>query len=77
MSATTAINIQEAKTSLSRLINAALQGEEVVIANRGIPVVRLEPVRQSGKRQLGFIKGTLPESFFEPLSDEELQSWAL
>ncbi|GHU10510.1 antitoxin [Betaproteobacteria bacterium] len=77
MSATTAINIQEAKTSLSRLINAALQGEEVVIANRGVPVVRLEPVRQSGKRQLGFIKGTLPESFFEPLSDEELQSWAL
>jgi prevent-host-death family protein len=75
MSATTTVNIQEAKTHLSRLISAAIQGEEVVIANRGIPAVRLEPVCQSGKRPLGFVKGTLPASFFDPLSDEELQAW--
>ena len=77
MTASTTVNIQEAKTTLSRLINAAMQGEEIIIANRGMPVVRLEPVRQPEKRQLGFIKGTLPESFFDPLPDEELQAWAL
>jgi len=73
----TTVNIQEAKTHLSRLLNAAVRGEEVLIANRGIPVVRLEPVSQPGKRPLGFVAGTLPASFFDPLSDEELQAWAL
>ena len=73
----TTVNIQEAKTHLSRLVNAAVHGEEVVIAHRGVPVVRLEPIRQLGKRPLGFVKGSLPESFFDPLPDEELQGWAL
>jgi prevent-host-death family protein len=77
MVTTLTVNIQEAKTHLSRLVSAAAQGNEVVIANRGVPIVRLEPVRQAKKRQLGFVKGTLPESFFDPLPDEELQSWAL
>ena len=35
------VNIYEAKTNLSRLIQAALDGEDVVIANRGKPLVRL------------------------------------
>ena len=73
----TTVNIQEAKTHLSRLVNAAAHGEEVVIAHRGVPVVRLEPIMQPGKRPLGFVKGSLPESFFDPLPDEELQDWAL
>ena len=73
----TTVNIQEAKTHLSRLVNAVAHGEEVVIAHRGVPVVRLEPIRQPGKRPLGFVKGSLPESFFDPLPDEELQGWAL
>ncbi|MDR3220684.1 MAG: type II toxin-antitoxin system prevent-host-death family antitoxin [Candidatus Accumulibacter sp.] len=77
MSATVTVNIQEAKTQLSRLVRAAARGEEVVIANRGVPVVRLEAVRQAEKRQLGFVKGALPESFFDSLPDEELQAWAL
>lgn len=38
------INILEAKNRLSQLIKAALGGEEVVIANRGAPMVRLVPV---------------------------------
>jgi prevent-host-death family protein len=74
---TVTVNIQEAKTHLSRLVNAAIQGDEVVIANRGVPVVRLEPVKSPEKRPLGFVKGTLPDSFFDPLPDEELQAWTL
>lgn len=57
--------------------NVATHGEEVVIAHRGVPMVRLEPIDPPGKRPLGFIKGTLPESFFEPLPEEELQAWSL
>ena len=39
------VNILEAKNRLSQLIKAAQAGEEVVIANRGEPVVRLVPAR--------------------------------
>jgi prevent-host-death family protein len=70
-----AINMQEAKTRLSRLVAAAVAGEDVMIANRGEPVVRLVPVRQATTRSLGFIKGKLPESFFDPLPEEEWQAW--
>ena len=41
-------NILEAKNNLSRLIKAAQAGEDVVIANRGKPVVRLVPVPDAG-----------------------------
>ncbi len=39
------VNILEARNQLSRLIKAALAGEEVIIANRGEPVVRIVPAR--------------------------------
>ena len=42
-------NILDAKTRLSQLIRAAEKGEEVVIANRGEPIVRLVPVRQADR----------------------------
>lgn len=52
-------SIHEAKTQLSKLIQKALAGEEVIIAKAGKPVVRLVPVEQSpGQRQLGGWKGT-------------------
>lgn len=40
-------NMLEAKSQLSRLVQAALAGEDVVIANKGVPVVRLVKVSQS------------------------------
>lgn len=40
----TTVNVGQAKTDLSRLIAAALAGEEVEIARNGVPVVRLVPV---------------------------------
>jgi prevent-host-death family protein len=74
---TVTVNMMEAKTQLSKLVELAVGGEEVVIANRGKPMVRLQPV---GKRQrpLGFLPGPdLPDSFFEPLPEDELRAWGL
>mgnify|MGYP003388361796 CR=1 FL=1 len=42
------VNMLEAKNQLSRLVKAAQAGEEVIIANHGVPVVRLQPVASSG-----------------------------
>ena len=70
--------IHEAKTNLSKLIEQACQGEEVVIARGPEPVVRLVPIADvKGRRQPGALRGKLrvgPE-FFEPLTDEELAHW--
>jgi prevent-host-death family protein len=41
------VNMLEAKNQLSRLVKAALAGEEVIIANHGVPAVRLLPVAQA------------------------------
>jgi prevent-host-death family protein len=70
------VNMQDAKTQLSRLVAIAVKGETVIIANRGVPAVKLEPVDKPKKRQMGFVKGTLPESFFDALP-EEAKAWGL
>lgn len=46
-------NIHEAKSQLSKLVDRALKGEEVIIARAGTPVVRLVPVRQSDTPRRG------------------------
>jgi prevent-host-death family protein len=52
------VTIHEAKTQLSRLIAAAERGEEVIIARRDKPVVRLSMVEEfSGKTRIGGLKG--------------------
>ncbi len=72
------VTIHEATTNLSRLIEKACQGEEIVIARGSQPVVRLVSVKDAkGHRKLGSLRGKLkvgPE-FFEPLPSEELGSW--
>jgi prevent-host-death family protein len=74
---TVTMNMQEAKTNLSKLVNAALAGDEVVIANRGVPAVKLVPYERPKKRELGFVKGdeSWDDAFFDPLPEEELQLW--
>jgi prevent-host-death family protein len=67
------VNIHAAKTQLSRLVDAAAAGEEIIIAKSGKPVARLGPLlgpRQ--KRRLGILAGKLrvPEDFDAPLPDE-------
>lgn len=68
--------VHAAKSQLSKLIEAALRGEEVVIARGSRPVVRLVPLPQSGFR-LGVMKGKLDTSpdFHEPMSEDELRAW--
>ena len=72
------VTIHQAKTNLSRLIEKACHGEEIIIARGPEPVVRLVPVATTkGRRKLGILKGKLivgPE-FFEPLPDDELSRW--
>jgi antitoxin (DNA-binding transcriptional repressor) of toxin-antitoxin stability system len=47
----------------------------VVIARDGKPVVRLVPVAAPAPREVGFVTGSVPDSFFEPLPDDELTAW--
>ncbi len=72
------VKIHHAKTHLSRLIEQACEGEEIIIARGDQPLVRLQPLREKkGQRKPGSMKGKLeigPE-FFEPLPEDELQAW--
>ncbi len=74
----TTVKIHHAKTHLSRLIEKACSGEEVIISRGDEPLVRLQPLREKkGQRKPGSMKGKLkvgPE-FFEPLPEAELKSW--
>jgi prevent-host-death family protein len=55
---TTQVNVYEAKTRLSQLLDQAVAGDDVVIARNGRPVVRLIPVTAaSARRQRGAWKG--------------------
>lgn len=69
-------NVHAAKSQLSKLIDAALAGEEVVIAKGSRPVVRLVAIPQSGFR-LGILAGKVgtPPDFLEPLPIEDLDAW--
>ena len=71
------VNVHDAKTNLSRLLAQVEAGEEVIIARRGRPVVRLVPYKVQGKRQPDVLKGriVIPDSFFDPLPERELKAW--
>ena len=72
------VNTHEAKTHLSRLLRRVAAGEEIIIANRGIPVARLVPVStQKPKRQLGAYGDTIKiaDDFDAPLPDEILDAF--
>jgi prevent-host-death family protein len=71
------VNIHQAKTQLSKLIDAAERGEEVIIARDNVPVVRLIPVPK-GKFRFGslahVLTGPIPD-FLEPMPEDELRLW--
>ena len=69
------INIHEAKTNLSKLLERVRAGEEIVISRRGVPIARLCPLKSPKKRSPGLLKGVVDEAFFVPLPDEELDAW--
>ena len=68
------VNIHAAKTQLSRLVEAAAGGEEIIIAKAGKPVAKLGPLtnRKSGKRKLGILEGKIqvPDDFDTMFEDE-------
>ena len=72
------INVYDARAKLSRLIDRAVAGEEIVIARNGRPLVRLTPVGEKPlARKPGALKGLfeVPDSFFEPLPDDVLDAF--
>lgn len=68
------VNIHEAKTQLSRLLEAAGRGEDVIIARNGQPVARLVPYA-AARRRPGAARGRgrLTVDFFAELPAEELR----
>jgi prevent-host-death family protein len=70
----TTLNVHEAKTHLSKLLERVEAGEEVVIARAGRPVARLVPFAQRGKRALGLDVGAgfIAPDFDAPLPDDVL-----
>ena len=72
------VNVHAAETQLSKLIERALAGEEIVIARDSQPVVKLVALENAEPtRQFGALKGELVvlDEFFEPLPDDELAAW--
>ena len=71
------VNVHQAKTELSRLLARVEAGEDVVIARRGKPVARLVACMAPIKRQPDVLKGKIvvPDTFFDPLPEEELTAW--
>ena len=60
-------NVAEAKAHLSQLLEAALKGEDVIVARAGKPLVRLVPVIAPAARDLGFLDLPTPDERFDPL----------
>jgi prevent-host-death family protein len=71
-------NVYEAKTHLSRLLERAEAGEEIIITRHGRPVARLGPVRvRKQPRELGLLRGRIrmAKDFDEPLPDDVLAAF--
>lgn len=74
----TVVNIHEAKTHLSRLVEEVSAGKELVIAKAGKPIAKLVPIRPpKPARKPGFLKGKIRISrdFDKPLPDELLDAF--
>jgi len=70
------VNIHEAKTQFSQLVDRAHAGEEIVVAKDGKPWARLVPLAAPSARQPGLLRGLrVGPAFDEPLPDEELDVW--
>lgn len=72
------VNIYEAKTRLSQLVDAAAGGDDVIIARAGKPVARLTRLeRRPRKRRLGLLDGRfkIPDDFNRPLPEDVLRAF--
>lgn len=73
------VNIHAAKTHLSRLVEKAAAGEEIIIAKAGTPIAKLGPLAaiEQKTRRLGLLAGriTIPADFDAPLPDQVLDAF--
>lgn len=75
------INLHQAKSELSALVSRAEAGEEIVIARRNKPAVKLVPVAATPKKPrvpgaLAHLRGKIPDLlFFDPLPEAEVRAW--
>ena len=72
------VTVHEAKTTLSKLIERAERGEEIVIARRKTPVAKLVGLHAPAQsRKFGSMRGRarVTEAFFEPLPAAEREGW--
>ena len=72
------VTMHEAKTNLSRIIEEARAGVDIVIARGKVPLVRLIPLdRPPVERRFGAMRGQfqIHDSFFDPLPESDLKSW--
>ena len=70
------VNIYDAKTQLSRLVDRAASGEEILIARAGTPVARLVPLEDAAPRLPGLLRGlAVPDALFAPLDADEAAAW--
>ncbi|MBS0512423.1 MAG: type II toxin-antitoxin system prevent-host-death family antitoxin [Proteobacteria bacterium] len=72
------VNVHEAKTQFSRLLEQAHAGQEIILAKAGKPYARLVPLatEEITGRKPGRLAGRrLSEAFFEPLPPDELAAW--
>jgi prevent-host-death family protein len=71
------VNIHEAKTQFSQLVDRAHAGEEIVVAKDGEPWARLVPLAAPTARQPGLLRGLrIDPAFDEPLPEDELDAWS-
>jgi prevent-host-death family protein len=76
------INVHEAKTHFARLLERALQGEEIIVAKHGKPLVRLTPVHPNGlePRRFGRRPTVLTDeakrNALAPLGEDDLGEWS-
>ena len=71
------LNLYEAKTQLSALVDAAAAGDEIIIAKNGQPMAKLVAFRGKAKRKPGRLKGKIwiADDFDAPMTDQELEAW--
>jgi len=72
------VNMHEAKTTLSQLVEQVENGEDVVLARAGTPVARLVALPRAAPRRLGAWSGRvrMTDDFDAPLPDAELDRWS-
>jgi prevent-host-death family protein len=69
------VNVHEAKTHFSKLIEKVHNGEEIIVAKAGVPYVRLVPLEERMPRTPGLCTGKTGMALLVPLSEDELADW--